>query len=277
MRRAVILAVVAVSLVALTGTYTLMRLSSPSAAPYEPPTATPEVLNAVGDARVLFAHQSVGGNILSGVPAVYARHGLSAPEFVELSEATPADNLVHLRIGENGDPLGKIEAFDSLIRGGLGDDLDVAVLKLCYQDVRGGADVNAVFSAYRDTLAQLEQDYPDVTFVAATVPLQVKRGPLGVVKAWVGKGDHLGAEHNAAREELNGLLRAEYADTGRLFDVASIESTTEGGDRVTGRHRGEVYFALDKGYAADPGHLNAAGSAVAAEGFLAVVTTGVRD
>lgn len=275
MRRAVILVVVAVSITALTGAYLFIR-NNPSADRYHPPSASPEALIAVGNASVLFAHQSVGGNILSGIPAVYEAHGLPSPEFVELAEAGPEDNLVHLRIGENGDPLGKIEAFDSLIRDGLGDNLDVAVLKLCYTDVRHDDDVDAIFAAYRDTLATLQEDYPDVTFVATSVPLQVKRGPLGIVKAWLGRGDHLGAENNATREDLNALIRAEYADTDLFLDVASIESSKHGGDRVTGRHAGEVYFSLNKAYAKDHGHLNTTGAAVTAESFLAVVATGLQ-
>lgn len=275
MRRAVILIAAAISIAVLTTSYTVLRGGS-DAAEYELPKVSPEALDAVAEGRVLFAHQSVGGNILGGVPAVYAAHGRTAPPAVELSDAGPEDALVHVRIGANGDPLGKIREFDRLIRGGLGEQLDVAVLKLCYADVHEGADVHGIFTAYRDTLHGLQQDYPDVTFVAATVPLQVKRGPLGTIKAWVGQGDRLGSEHNATRDELNALLRAEYADT-HLFDVASIESTTEGGDRVTARHDGEVVYALHKDYAKDPGHLNADGAAVVAEGFLAVVAGGLRD
>lgn len=275
MRRAVTLVLVAVSVAALGAGYVYVR-NNPAADPYHPPTASSENLSAVSEARVLFAHRSVGDNILSGVPAVYAEHNLPSPEFVELSEAGPDDNLVHLRIGENGDALGKIEAFDGLIRGGLGEEIDVAVLKLCYTDVRGGDDVNTIFTTYRDTFAALQEDYPDVTFVPATVPLQVKRGPLGIVKAWAGRGDFLGAENNAAREDLNSMIRSEYADTAFIFDVASIESTTEGGDRVTGRHDGDVYFSLNKDYALDAGHLNATGASVAAESFLAVIASGLQ-
>lgn len=275
MRRVMTFAVVALSITALAGGYVFVR-NNPSADPYHPPSASSEDLTRVSDARVLFAHQSVGGNVLGGIPAVYAAHDLPAPEFVELSEAESQDSLVHLRIGENGDPLGKIEAFDSLIRDGLGDELDVAILKLCYADVHEGTDIDAIFTAYRSTLAALQQDYPDVTFVAATVPLQVKRGPLGTAKALVGHGDHLGPEHNALREQLNARLRAEYADTNVFFDIASIESTTRDGDRVTGRYDGGLYFALDKAYAKDPGHLNEAGAGLAAESFLAVIATSLR-
>lgn len=277
MRRAVILIATVLSIGALTSTYAVARGLSPSAPAYHPPTASRETLATVADARVLFAHHSVGGNVLSGLPAVYQAHDLTAPKFVDLSDAEPGDNLIHLRIGQNGDPLGKITEFDSLIRSGLGDELDVAVLKLCYVDIRRDADINGVFTAYRDTYARLQQDYPSVRFVAATVPLQVKRGPLGTLKSWVGRGDTLGSEHNAAREELNALLRAEYADTNLLFDIASIESTTQGGDRVTGRHDGATYFALNKAYAADAGHLNDIGSAVVAESLLAVIVAALKD
>lgn len=271
MRRPVIAVVAAVSVIAVVAMYLVVRDHRVAGEPYHAPALAEEDLATVSAARVFFAHQSVGGNILDGVQAVYEEHQTPAPEFVDLSKATPDDRLVHVRIGENGDPLGKIEEFESVIRGGMGERLDVALLKLCYVDVREGTDVEEVFAAYRDTIAALQRDFPDVRFVVATVPVSAERGPLGKLKALLGRGDGFGPEHNVAREEFNSLVRAEYSDSDLLFDVAALQSTSETSERIAGYHDGHLYYALNEAYASDPGHLNPAGASVVAEGLLATL------
>lgn len=273
-RRWIIAGSVAIVMAVVAG-YAVVRDERADGDPYRIPTATAEDLRAVAQARFFFAHQSVGGNILDGVPAVYAAHGLSAPRFVAVSEAGEEDRLSEARVGENGDPLGKLREFDSLVRSGLGDRLDVAMLKLCYSDVVESTDVQATFEAYRDTLAALAQDYPHVAFVPATVPVTIIRGPLGKVKALLGRGDRFGPEHNVVREEFNALLRAEYGDEGQLFDVAAIESTTPDGERLAAYHDGELFYALAREYSAGNGHLSPTGGAAVAESFLAVVADAV--
>ena len=277
MRRSMILVATVISVAAMLGTYVVASGRRPAGEPYPSPTATREDLLAVSDARVFFAHQSVGGNILEGFPAVYAAQGLPAPGVNDLADGAPGNQLVHTRVGKNGDPLGKIEEFDTLLRGGLAEDTDVAVLKLCYSDVRAETDVDEVFTAYRDTMAALQEDYPKTTVVAATVPLTIRRSAVGTMKQWVGRGDKYGPEHNLAREQFNALLRAEHAETGLLFDVASIESTSSDGPRTTGMHEGQLYYALGREHAKDPGHLNEAGGTVVADGMLAVLATALRD
>lgn len=271
MRRAVILTAATVSAAAVLTSYVLLRGHPADGEPYDPPTASRQDLVAVSNARVFFAHQSVGGNILDGVPTVFQAHDLPAPVVTELSDATPGDLFLHQRVGENGDPLGKIEEFDTIVRSGLGADLDVAVLKLCYSDVRDTTDVNEVFDAYTQTFADLQRDYPDVAFVAATVPLSTERDAKGKLKEWLGRGDRHGPEHNVARERLNALLRSEYADADRLFDVAALESTAPDGGRVAARYGDDLYYSLDRGYASDHGHLNPSGAAHVADGFMSVV------
>lgn len=277
MPRSVILVIVAVTMATILAIYSLTRGAEVAAEPYQAPTASREDLIAASETRLFFAHQSVGGNILDGVADVYRANGLPTPHVAEVADADPDAHLLHTRIGANGDPLGKISDFDSLIRGGLGDDVDVAVLKLCYSDVRDDTDLDEVFATYTGTIRALQEDYPDVTFLAATVPLSIQRSPAGTLKEWLGRGDKYGAEHNVAREKFNARLRAEFAGTDLLFDVASIESTTQGGERVAALHDGALYYSLDRAYAKDPGHLNESGAAVVANGLLAVVAKAHRD
>jgi hypothetical protein len=180
-----------------------------------------------------------------------------------------------VNIGENGDPLGKLVEFDLVIRGGVGDVVDVAVFKFCYVDFHEGDDVDEIFDAHRSTLAALERDYPDVTFVYTTVPLTTERGPLGRVKGRLGMGDNLGPEHNVVREQLNSKIRAEYVDSGRLFDIAAIQSSNSEGERVLRTFGGSEYYAMEGSLSSDPGHLNTAGAALVAGALVATVTDAV--
>jgi hypothetical protein len=216
----------------------------------------------VAGTRVFFGHQSVGKDVLDGVRSL-ARRGEPVPEI--------QDAL----IGENENPLLKIEDFATRMRGGLGEQVDVAMMKLCYIDVTARADVDALFETYRTTLSALERDYPEVTFVHVTVPLTTERSGLSKLRAGLTGNDRYGPDENAARERLNALIRDAYAEQ-HLFDLAAVESTRPDGSRVAGRHDGSDYFALYGGYASDLGHLNAAGAEVAAAAWLTAVAGTAR-
>jgi hypothetical protein len=246
--------------------------------PHVVASATAEQLKAVADLNVYFGHMSVGGNMVSAMPDVFAQAGVTAPEIVESTEAVDAGpGFVHSHIGTNGDPLGKIAAFDKILRSGMGDAVDVAAFKLCYVDLHDGDDVDTIFDAYRDTMTALERDYPDVTFLYLTVPLTTEvDGPIERakrrVKAVLGRDNPVAPEHNVAREQLNSRIRAEYADSGRLFDIAAIQSTSADGTRRVRSHNGAEYFAMENFLASDPGHLNPDGGAIVASAFLAAIS-----
>ena len=229
-------------------------------------------LNTVARTRVFFGHQSVGENVLSGVPAVFAKQGVTPPPIEQAGTQPGPDGgfIDHQFIGENGQPLLKIEDFDRVIRGGVGKEVDVALMKLCYVDITTDTDVDALFAAYRDTMAGLERDFPDVTFIHMTVPLTTEPNFKSKVKALLGRGDQLGPAENVAREQLNAKIRTEYADD-HLFDLAVVESTQPDGTQTSGRYDDQGYHALYTGYASDPGHLNTLGSEVAATAFLKAI------
>jgi hypothetical protein len=222
-----------------------------------------EELSAAARTKVFFGHQSVGRNVLDGLGGLYAAHGLTAPS--SWSDAY---------IGENGDPLGKIDDFEARIREGAGAEADVALMKLCYVDVTDGTDVDAVFERYRATLADLERDFPDVRFLHVTAPLTTEAGLVSRLKAGVksllGRDVVESRADNVARERFNAMMREEYGP-GRLFDLAGVESTAPDGTRVSGDVDGQDYFALHSGYAADSGHLDQAASMLAAAHLVALV------
>ena len=173
---------------------------------YDVASAKADQLERVAGLRIFFGHQSVGENILDAAPDVFAAAGLAAPEFVESENPATASGpaILHTFIGRNGDALGKIAEFDRIMRSGMGNSVDVATFKLCFVDIRDGADTTAVFEAYRDTLSALERDYPDVTFLYTTVPLTTEfGGPLERAKRRVkdilGRDNLYVPAHNVAQ------------------------------------------------------------------------------
>jgi hypothetical protein len=45
-----------------------------------------------------------------------------------------------------------------------------------------------------------------------------------------------------ARERYNTLVRERYGASGRLFDIARVESTTPSAERTTGEYEGRSYY-----------------------------------
>jgi hypothetical protein len=240
-----------------------------------------EDLTAVAHTRVFFGHQSVGMNMLNAIPGIYTGHGISAPPIEQVrAEAAPNGGFIaHQFIGENTKPFLKIEDFNRTMRDGMGRRVDVALMKFCSLDITSSTDVDALFARYRDTMAALERDFPDVTFIHVTVPLATEPNLLSrlktLVKRLLGRSDPFGQADNLARERLNALIRREYGGH-HLFDLAAIESTKPDGTRVSGHYDNQEYFALYDGYASDRIHLDAAGSKVAATAFLEAIAAASR-
>jgi hypothetical protein len=201
---------------------------------------TTDDLTKVSRTKVFFGHQSVGMNVLDGVPGVYAAHGMAAPTIEQGGTwpGTDAGFVGHAFIGENEKPVLKIQDFDAKMRSGIGQQADVALMKLCYIDIMSNTDVNALFATSRDTVAALERDFPKVTFVHVTVPLMTKQGQLSKLKSQLTGSSRYGPAENVTRERLNALIRREYAG-GHLFDLAAIESTAPDGSRSIGMYQGQ--------------------------------------
>lgn len=239
--------------------------------------ASPTELEEVSELRTFFGHQSVGQNIVDAIPGIYAATGLSAPNLIESSTALAGSGgyIQHAYLGTNGDPLGKIAEFDRIMRSGVADQVDVAAMKLCYIDFDGSTDVDRVFTAYRDTLAGLERDYPNVTFVYMTAPLTADRGMVKRVKVRLGIDDSYSPADNVVREAFNEKIRAQYSQTGQMFDIAGAQSTVDG-SRALRSFDSANYYAMEDSLASDLGHLNQHGSAVVGSAFLAAVAQASR-
>lgn len=233
-------------------------------APVGPPVVDPQPgdwvgvteqdLIAVARMKSYFGHQSVGGNILGAIPGVFTDNNLTAPPIMEAPATLTGGGILHNGIGANGDPQLKISDFAEKVRGGIGQKVDVAFMKFCYIDITAGTNVASLFASYRDTMADLQQQYPGVAFLYVTVPLTTNS-----------------PADNATREKYNAMVRQQYGNSGRLFDLATIESTRPDGTRVSGTFNGAVYYSLHGEYASDEGHLNARGAKAAASGLLDVI------
>ncbi|MGP3535747.1 hypothetical protein ACTU3I_13195 [Microbacterium sp. RD1] len=239
---------------------TLIWRSLAVPAPELPEELTAAELDALGERRVFFAHQSVGGNVLGGLAEVADEERIVA---TTVPGAVSAGTIAHASVGVNGDPQSKVDEFTAILDAGMADAVDVAVLKLCYTDITGASDPDAVFELYSEALEAVASRHPDVSVIAATVPLTTQRDLVSTVKTWLGRDDGLGDEHNAARDRFNQLVRQEYAATGRLFDIAAVETASAA--PAAGPP------SLHPAFAADSGHLNAAGARAAAVEFARVV------
>jgi hypothetical protein len=222
-------------------------------------------LQRVAGLRILFAHQSVGGNILDGVHTLAADKAvaLQVTEAADLAPSTPG--MFHFQIGTNGNPEGKISDFQAVFHD-KSPNLDIAMLKLCYIDFNAKTDSAAIAKRYIHTIESLQARYPQTKFVAVTTPLTtVQTGPKAWIKKILGKTP-AGVADNAARYAFNEGLRAHFP-TDRLFDVAKIEANADGAADEF-EYLGQRIEVLSPSITSDGGHLNAKGQRIVASELL---------
>ncbi len=229
-------------------------------------------LQMLARARVLFAHQSVGRNILAGVQQLAARAGVPL-RVLEIDGLPPDDGpgLFHVNIGVNGEPETKLAGFTSLVTRSERPRYDVALLKFCYLDLAADAkDADGLAQRYLQRMSELRAQRPDVRFVYATAPLRADPpGWKTTLKRWLGRSTWEDAD-NARRNTYNTVIR-ERVGSQALFDIAGVESTLPDGSRSSFREGGREVFTLAQAYTTDGGHLNATGQLQAAARFLHVL------
>ena len=173
--------------------------------------------------RVCFGHQSVGADIIKALSTLTGNQ----LEVVETNDAEALQRPVfaHFRVGQNRDPLSKLQAFAQVIESGVGDRVDVALFKLCYVDITANTDIDTVFVNYQSTMALLGEKYPKVVFLHVTVPLMcIGGGIMDWVREKAGCVNRQ-REDQARRHAYNQMLRGAYGSSGRLFDLAEVEAT----------------------------------------------------
>jgi lysophospholipase L1-like esterase len=230
--------------------------------------------SALASTKIFFGHQSVGWNILQGIETVLQANPDIGLQVVKSEDPAGVEGgaLVHEFIGTNGAPRTKLEAFDSILAGGLGPAGGIAMYKYCFLDITAGTDVEALFQAYRDNMARLRAAHPDIRFVHLTAPLTVNGNPVrNLMKRLLGKPT--AADFNAKRNRYNQLLRAEYESKAPLFDLARFESTHADGSREFFLRGQDTIYTLAPELTDDGAHLNAKGREAAAIRFLIFLAT----
>lgn len=213
--------------------------------------------------RVVFGHQSVGQNILSGVQTLAAQAGINLP-VTESRGPAVSGGITHFFVGHNEDPLSKFKDFTSTLENGMAQNADIALMKLCYIDFNSSTNAKQLAEQYIAMLDRLSQQFPNITFVAVTAPLTIMQtGPKAWIKRLLGRTPS-GYADNARRQEFNDLLRARYSQQGRLFDLARIEAEGAGVLECDGR----PIEVLNPTLTYDGGHLNAQGEQRLAQAFL---------
>ena len=235
-------------------------------------------LETIAQARILFAHQSVGRNVLQGLTELSRQSGVPLLiADVENANKGESPGLFHVNIGKNREPLGKIEAFTRLLQSPSGAPYDVAVLKFCYEDLSdaGMRDPVALVDAYAKSLVEIRQSQPKLRLVHATVPL--RSDPLDwktPIKRLIGRATEEDAG-NQLRAAFNTEMRKRFAGQ-PLFDIAEIESTLSSNDRSAFSLGNESIPTLAAVYTNDGGHLNAIGQQKAAMTFVRTLALALR-
>jgi hypothetical protein len=213
-------------------------------------------LRTVSGARVFFAHQSVGDNIVSGLRELEKSGAEPALHLVDMRDASQAVGpaFMHARLGENGHPRTKTDAFNAVLDTA-GLHVNLAMQKYCFADFDASTDVQSVFAYYRDSVDRIHARYPRLKLVHITAPLMtVQSGPRALVKKIIGRIPDNYAE-NDVRERFNDLMRLHYANREPLFDLAALEAALPGAKDARATLNGRTFFVLRPEYSTDGGHL----------------------
>lgn len=204
-----------------------------------------DALRTAQELRIVFGHESVGFDVIHGLQALSSakpeRYRLAVQPQIQAQWFSRNRGLGEFFFHANGNPMGKFDDFEQRVRGGFGEAVDVAVMKLCYADMTERSDPPTIFERWRGLYEGLEKDYPRVRFVWWTVP--------------VPQPSRCGEKRTA----INGLIRDHARRNGEvLLDVADIECHTPDGREV--RHP-DGSERLWEGYGRDQGgHLNDEGA-----------------
>lgn len=210
------------------------------------PSVSDAEWSVVAGRRILFAHQSVGRDMMSGLAELASGRGVDLNVVEARRISSDAPGLYHFAVGENGDAPGKLRDLQEVATQQNLSTVDMVLLKLCYVDFTEGTDAEALARQYVSTLQELQLENPQTRFVAITTPLTtVQAGPKAWVKRLLGKAPY-GVQENARRHQFNEVVRRHF-DEGTLFDLAQLEASDA------------AAAALHPALTSDGGHLNQLG------------------
>jgi len=223
--------------------------------------------------KVFFGHHSVGNDIIQGIRELASADPRLNLKIVKSPDpqAVAGAVFVEFEVGQNGDPLSKLNAFVAILNKGMGAQGGIAIFKFCYVDIESSTDVERLFDIYHDKMASLKKEYPGLKIVHVTVPLTTADS---WVKAWIrrllGRGNR--QDQNVKRNQFNNLMRQAYAGTEPLVDIAEVESTHADGSRAYFSQNNERIYVLAPELTSDGGHLNEIGRRAVVVRLLANVS-----
>lgn len=229
-----------------------------------------EIIEKVASLKIYFGHRSVGGNIISGIEQWENETGVQlqkaqSKDFSSVGEAS----LVHFGVGSNSDPRSKIDDFVTLVEQIPQEGSPVAFFKLCYVDITGNTEIDPLFEYYKEKMLYLNKTYPNIRFMASTVPIMgLQKGLKAIVKKMLGR-QPTGVLGNIKRHEFNKRLIDEFQGVIPIFDLGGIESTKPDGTIETYGFNGSEYPYMHKYYTYDYGHLTDFGAKTLSYNLLA--------
>lgn len=232
----------------------------------DPSVPKPHPLDSTLKSRSLFAGGTIGQDIANAIPTAYANARLAKPRvFKKWAQATKTTGplVASVKIGTDGDPMSKLRAFADLVNSAPSNSADVAIMVFNYQDIKAETNVETVFANYVETMNSLETANPDIAILYATVPVTSGNSWREVDAATVAGLVEVTQplwQDNIARERFNTLLRQQYKDSGRLFDLAAIEARLGKGKVAAKEHENQWYYVLNPALSSDGRRLNAKGS-----------------
>lgn len=225
--------------------------------------------------KIYFGHHSVGHNMVDGITDLMKENPQIKLNIVESSNPLEFTTGVfaHSTVGKNVDPESKINEFVKFMDDGIGNKADIAFFKFCFVDFHTGTNLQNVFKEYQTKMAEIEKKYSDTQFVHVSVPLTSQPGGVkgvlkklkGFIKKILGR---INMYDNKVKYEYNEMLRKEYFDKSRFFDLAMIEATAPDGSVSLFSNSSGANYALYSGYTDDGGHLDSIGRKQVAEQLL---------
>lgn len=224
-----------------------------------------QAIQKIKNHRILFAHHSVGENILDGLKTLAKKTGVDLKiEQIDTVPLTANSKFVDFSPGQNTNPKSKIDAFAEQIKNLNSDFIpEIAFLKFCYIDFSPDTNVKEILAYYKENKETLKKRKPEITFVHVTVPLTTQPNDFkSSIKRLLGMQVWEDAS-NISRTEFNDLLHKTFPED-PIFNIARIESTRSDGSRTEFTHNGKTYYSLAPEYTYDGGHLNTLGKHVTA-------------
>lgn len=228
--------------------------------------------------RVLYGTQKTGASIVAQLQNAYRGAGLPTPRVAKWTKVRSDTKPVFASapIGNDSSPESRLKDFARLVNDAPRSSIDVALMEFSYADITADTDIDAVFAGYVATMESLENAHPDVRFLYTTVPVTAENSwksvPSSEITGLTGATQPVWQD-NIARERYNALIRARFAQGGRLFDIAALEADRGKGMVAGKEHEGRWFYVLNPADSKDGRTLTSTAAKRLAGALSALVTS----